>query len=126
MPVEPEETTESPEREGTVEDLMPEKPEETTESPEGEGTAEDSIPKEPEETAEDLQPEILYHVTTREDKVALRSTPEFKMDGSNVIGIIREAPGKKSMYKVIEVKGEYGKLIYPEGAWISLKACEKH
>lgn len=111
-------TPEAPE--GQPESKTPEAPEEQPES----GTLEK--PEEQPKSTGQAPAEVLFCVTTRENKVALRSTPEFKMDGSNIAGIINEAPGAKRMYKVTEVKDGYGKLLYPEGLWICLNACKKH
>lgn len=82
---------------------------------------------EPEQVPEpETQPEqekIQFRVRIKDKKVALRTSPEFKIDNSNLFGIA-DKEGTR-VFDILEVKNGYGRVMYPAGVWISLDACVK-
>ncbi len=92
------------------------------ETEEKEADQENNEPEKEEETATEEQ--VLFHVTPKEKRVALRSTPEFRLDNKNLAGIVDENSTTRT-FKVVEQKNGYGRLLYPEGLWIDLKACNR-
>ena len=82
---------------------------------------------EPEQAPEpETQPEqekIQFRVRIRDKKVALRTSPEFKIDNSNLFGIADQEGTR--LFDILEVKNGYGRVAYPAGTWISLDACVK-
>ena len=82
---------------------------------------------EPEQAPEpETQPEqekIEFRVRIRDKKVALRTSPEFKIDNSNLFGIADQEGTR--LFDILEVKNGYGRVAYPAGTWISLDACVK-
>ena len=82
---------------------------------------------EPEQTPEpETQPEqekIQFRVRIKDKKVALRTSPEFKIDNSNLFGIADQEGTR--VFDILEVKNGYGRVMYPAGVWISLDACVK-
>ena len=82
---------------------------------------------EPEQVPEpETQPEqekIQFSVRIKDKKVALRTSPEFKIDNSNLFGIADQEGTR--VFDILEVKNGYGRVMYPAGVWISLDACVK-
>ena len=82
---------------------------------------------EPEQVPEpETQPEqekIQFRVRIKDKKVALRTSPEFKIDNSNLFGIADQEGTR--VFDILEVKNGYGRVMYPAGVWISLNACVK-
>lgn len=82
---------------------------------------------EPEQVPEpETQPEqekIQFRVRIKDKKVALRTSPEFKIDNSNLFGIADQEGTR--VFDILEVKNGYGRVMYPAGVWISLDACVK-
>ena len=88
---------------------------------------EQEVQSEPEQAPEpETQPEqekIQFRVRIKDKKVALRTSPEFKIDNSNLFGIA-DKEGTR-VFDILEVKNGYGRVMYPAGVWISLDACVK-
>lgn len=82
---------------------------------------------EPEQVPEpETQPEqekIQFRVRIKDKKVALRTSPEFKIDNSNLFEIADQEGTR--VFDILEVKNGYGRVMYPAGVWISLDACVK-
>lgn len=76
---------------------------------------------EPETQSE--QEKIQFRVRIKDKKVALRTSPEFKIDNSNLFGIADQEGSR--VFDILEVKNGYGRVVYPAGVWISLDACVK-
>lgn len=93
------------------------------ESEEKEPESQNLEEKEPEKQ-ETVEEQVLFCVIPKEKKVALRSTPEFRLDNKNLAGIVDENSTTRT-FKVVEQKNGYGRLLYPEGLWIDLKACNR-
>ena len=95
--------------------------------PEPEQTPEPETQPEPEQVPEpETQPEqekIQFRVRIKDKKVALRTSPEFKIDNSNLFGIADQEGTR--VFDILEVKNGYGRVMYPAGVWISLDACVK-
>ena len=121
---ETEETKELKEQEVQSE---PEQIPEPETQPEPEQTPEPETQPEPEQVPEpETQPEqekIQFRVRIKDKKVALRTSPEFKIDNSNLFGIA-DQEGTRA-FDILEVKNGYGRVMYPAGVWISLNACVK-
>lgn len=66
---------------------------------------------------EEPEPEekILFYVKTVNDKTAIRSTPEYPMRGSNIVGTIDD----RGPYGITEVVDGFGRLAGGTG-WIML------
>lgn len=83
---------------------------------------------EPEQVPEpETQPEqekVQFRVQIKDKKVALRTSPEFKIDNSNLFGIADQEGTR--LFDILEVKNGYGRVAYPAGTWISLDACIKY
>ena len=121
---ETEETKELKEQEVQSE---PEQIPEPETQPEPEQTPEPETQPEPEQVPEpETQPEqekIQFRVRIKDKKVALRTSPEFKIDNSNLFGIADQEGTR--VFDILEVKNGYGRVMYPAGVWISLNACVK-
>lgn len=79
---------------------------------------------EPEAEAEPEQEKVQFRVQIKDKKVALRTSPEFKIDNSNLFGIADQEGTR--VFDILEVKNGYGRVAYPAGTWISLDACIKY
>ena len=94
---------------------------------EPEAAHESEIQSEPEQIPEpETQPEqekIQFRVRIKDKKVALRTSPEFKIDNSNLFAIADQEGTR--VFDILEVKNGYGRVMYPAGVWISLDACVK-
>lgn len=126
--VETKETVALEEADMNQENQNPEEKEPESQDPEEKNTEPDiqeSEEKEPEpEKQETVEEQVLFCVIPKEKKVALRSTPEFRLDNKNLAGIVDENSETRT-FKVVEQKNGYGRLLYPEGLWIDLKACNR-
>lgn len=78
----------------------------------------------PDPEAEPEQEKVQFRVQIKDKKVALRTSPEFKIDNSNLFGIA-DQDGTR-LFDILEVKNGYGRVAYPAGTWISLDACIKY
>lgn len=111
-------------------ETVQENPEQESEKTEQESPEQESENADQEEPEQEQNPEavaeepVLFCVTPKEKKVALRSTPEFRMDNKNLAGIVDEN-SETRVFKVVEVKNGYGRLLYPAGLWIALNACNR-
>lgn len=94
---------------------------ESEQIPEPETQPEPKQASEPETQPE--QEKVCFRVRIKDKKVALRTSPEFKIDNSNLFGIA-DKEGTR-VFDILEVKNGYGRVMYPAGVWISLDACVK-
>ena len=79
---------------------------------------------EPKAEAEPEQEKVQFRVQIKDKKVALRTSPEFKIDNSNLFEIADQEGTR--LFDILEVKNGYGRVAYPAGTWISLDACIKY
>ena len=86
--------------------------------------AEPETKHEPKAEAEPEQEKVQFRVQIKEKKVALRTSPEFKIDNSNLFEIADQEGTR--LFDILEVKNGYGRVAYPAGTWISLDACIKY
>lgn len=93
---------------------------ESEQIPEPETQPEPKQASEPETQPE--QEKVCFRVRIKDKKVALRTSPEFKIDNSNLFGIADQ----EGTRDILEVKNGYGRVAYPAGTWISLDACIKY
>ena len=121
---------ETEETKGLKEQEVQSEPETAPESgiqSESEQIPEPETQPEPEQVPEpETQPEqekIQFRVRIKDKKVALRTSPEFKIDNSNLFGIADQEGTR--VFDILEVKNGYGRVMYPTGVWISLDACVK-
>lgn len=75
--------------------------------------AQSSVEETPPEEQE--PPKVLFYIRTVNAKTAVRSTPEFPMKDSNLIGII----DNKEVHGIVDVANGFGRLAEREG-WIML------
>ena len=94
---------------------------ESEQIPEPETQPEPKQASEPETQPE--QEKVQFRVQIKDKKVALRTSPEFKIDNSNLFGIADQEGTR--VFDILEVKNGYGRVMYPAGVWISLDACVK-
>lgn len=94
---------------------------ESEQIPEPETQPEPKQASEPETQPE--QEKVCFRVRIKDKKVALRTSPEFKIDNSNLFGIADQEGTR--VFDILEVKNGYGRVMYPAGVWISLDACVK-
>ena len=92
--------------------------------PEPEAEAEPETKPEPKAEAEPEQEKVQFRVQIKDKKVALRTSPEFRIDNSNLFGIADQEGTR--LFDILEVKNGYGRVAYPAGTWISLDACIKY
>ena len=92
--------------------------------PEPKAEAEPETKPEPKAEAEPEQEKVQFRVQIKDKKVALRTSPEFKIDNSNLFGIADQEGTR--LFDILEVKNGYGRVAYPAGTWISLDACIKY
>ena len=122
---EPDETKELKEQEVQSE---PETAPESGIQSESEQIPEPETQPEPKQASEpETQPEqekVCFRVRIKDKKVALRTSPEFKIDNSNLFGIADQEGTR--LFDILEVKNGYGRVAYPAGTWISLDACIKY
>ena len=78
----------------------------------------------PEPETQPEQEKVCFRVRIKDKKVALRTSPEFKIDNSNLFGIADQEGTR--LFDILEVKNGYGRVAYPAGTWISLDACIKY
>nr|DAI98446.1 MAG TPA: PR-1 protein fever, LIPID BINDING PROTEIN [Caudoviricetes sp.] len=95
---------------------------ESEQIPEPETQPEPKQASEPETQPE--QEKVQFRVQIKDKKVALRTSPEFKIDNSNLFGIADQEGTR--LFDILEVKNGYGRVAYPAGTWISLDACIKY
>ncbi len=95
---------------------------ESEQIPEPETQPEPKQASEPETQPE--QEKVCFRVRIKDKKVALRTSPEFKIDNSNLFGIADQEGTR--LFDILEVKNGYGRVAYPAGTWISLDACIKY
>ena len=95
---------------------------ESEQIPEPETQPEPKQASEPETQPE--QEKVQFRVQIKDKKVALRTSPEFKIDNSNLFGIADQEGTR--LLDILEVKNGYGRVAYPAGTWISLDACIKY
>lgn len=95
---------------------------ESEQIPEPETQPEPKQASEPETQPE--QEKVQFRVQIKDKKVALRTSPEFKIDNSNLFGIADQEGTR--VFDILEVKNGYGRVAYPAGTWISLDACIKY
>ena len=86
--------------------------------------AEPETKHEPKAEAEPEQEKVQFRVQIKDKKVALRTSPEFKIDNSNLFEIADQEGTR--LFDILEVKNGYGRVAYPAGTWISLDACIKY
>ena len=95
---------------------------------ESEQISEPETQPEPKQASEpETQPEqekVQFRVQIKDKKVALRTSPEFRIDNSNLSGIADQEGIR--LFDILEVKNGYGRVAYPAGTWISLDACIKY
>lgn len=94
---------------------------ESEQIPEPETQPEPKQASEPETQPE--QEKVQFRVQIKDKKVALRTSPEFRIDNSNLFGIADQEGTR--LFDILEVKNGYGRVMYPAGVWISLDACVK-
>lgn len=75
----------------------------------------------PQEEEDEKEPDGLYKVTTSCDALNIRSGPGTKY---TVCGAIREKPGEKKHYTIVEERNGWGRLLSGAG-WISLAYTAK-
>ena len=92
--------------------------------PEPKAEAEPETKPEPKAEAEPEQEKVQFRVQIKDKKVALRTSPEFKIDNSNLFEIADQEGTR--LFDILEVKNGYGRVAYPAGTWISLDACIKY
>ena len=95
---------------------------ESEQIPEPETQPEPKQASEPETQPE--QEKVQFRVQIKDKKVALRTSPEFRIDNSNLFGIADQEGTR--LFDILEVKNGYGRGAYPAGTWISLDACIKY
>lgn len=95
---------------------------ESEQIPEPETQPEPKQASEPETQPE--QEKVQFRVQIKDKKVALRTSPEFKIDNSNLFEIADQEGTR--LFDILEVKNGYGRVAYPAGTWISLDACIKY
>lgn len=95
---------------------------ESEQIPEPETQPEPKQASEPETQPE--QEKVQFRVQIKDKKVALRTSPEFRIDNSNLFGIADQEGTR--LFDILEVKNGYGRVAYPAGTWISLDACIKY
>lgn len=95
---------------------------ESEQIPEPETQPEPKQASEPETQPE--QEKVQFRVQIKDKKVALRTSPEFEIDNSNLFGIADQEGTR--VFDILEVKNGYGRVAYPAGTWISLDACIKY
>lgn len=95
---------------------------ESEQIPEPETQPEPKQASEPETQTE--QEKVQFRVQIKDKKVALRTSPEFRIDNSNLFGIADQEGTR--LFDILEVKNGYGRVAYPAGTWISLDACIKY
>lgn len=95
---------------------------ESEQIPEPETQPEPKQASEPETQPE--QEKVCFRVRIKDKKVALRTSPEFKIDNSNLFWIADQEGTR--LFDILEVKNGYGRVAYPAGTWISLDACIKY
>ena len=95
---------------------------ESEQIPEPETQPEPKQASEPETQPE--QEKVCFRVRIKDKKVALRTSPEFKIDNSNLFGIADQEGTR--LFDILEVKNGYGRVANPAGTWISLDACIKY
>lgn len=105
-----------------AQEAQPEPEQET--KPEPEAEAEPETKPEPKAEAEPEQEKVQFRVQIKDKKVALRTSPEFRIDNSNLFGIADQEGTR--LFDILEVKNGYGRVAYPAGTWISLDACIKY
>ncbi len=77
--------------------------------------AQSSVEEAPPEEQEPPKEKVLFYIRTVNVKTAVRSTPEFPMKDSNLIGTI----DNKEVHGIIDVVNGFGRLAEGEG-WIML------
>lgn len=92
--------------------------------PETQSEPEQKTQPDPEAEAEPEQEKVQFRVQIKDKKVALRTSPEFKIDNSNLFGIADQEGTR--VFDILEVKNGYGRVAYPAGTWIYLDACIKY
>ena len=95
---------------------------ESEQIPEPETQPEPKQASEPETQPE--QEKVQFRVQIKDKKVALRTSPEFRIDNSNLFGTADQEGTR--LFDILEVKNGYGRGAYPAGTWISLDACIKY
>ena len=95
---------------------------ESEQIPEPETQPEPKQASEPETQPE--QEKVQFRVQIKDKKVALRTSPEFRIDNSNLFGIA-DKEGTR-LFDILRVMNGYGRVAYPAGTWISLDACIKY
>ena len=95
---------------------------ESEQIPEPETQPEPKQASEPETQPE--QEKVYFRVQIKDKKVALRTSPEFRIDNSNLFEIADQEATR--LFDILEVKNGYGRVAYPAGTWISLGACIKY
>ncbi len=96
----------------------------TQPDPEAETEPEQKTQPDPEAETEPEQEKVQFRVQIKDKKVALRTSPEFRIDNSNLFGIADQEGTR--LFDILEVKNGYGRVAYPAGTWISLDACIKY
>ena len=100
-------------------------PEQKTQpDPEAETEPEQKTQPDPEAETEPEQEKVQFRVQIKDKKVALRTSPEFRIDNSNLFDIADQEGTR--LFDILEVKNGYGRVAYPAGTWISLDACIKY
>ncbi len=92
--------------------------------PETQSEPEQKTQPDPEAETEPEQEKVQFRVQIKDKKVALRTSPEFRIDNSNLFGIADQEGTR--LFDILEVKNGYGRVAYPAGTWISLDACIKY
>ena len=96
----------------------------TQPDPEAETEPEQKTQPDPEAETEPEQEKVQFRVQIKDKKVALRTSPEFRIDNSNLFDIADQEGTR--LFDILEVKNGYGRVAYPAGTWISLDACIKY
>ena len=96
----------------------------TQPDPEAETEPEQKTQPDPEAETEPEQEKVQFRVQIKDKKVALRTSPEFRIDNSNLFWIADQEGTR--LFDILEVKNGYGRVAYPAGTWISLDACIKY